>query len=397
MLFNVFAVSLIALVVILGFARGASVASPIMLLSYGWGLAFSCGIFVWDQYEPITTTVAALFILWFSIQALPYLLVSGINRSARNEHSEIRALPFDYTYLIVIAAIWLAIRAAGIAQHGSGSMVYNLRMAAIGSEGYPGFGLLERLYPLILALFIFENYFTNNKNRHRRAWLWLWLTLYSISTMSKLVVLTFVIAYFILLFFRSNVRVGRLLIFFAGVFICISGIQLLRIPDLNSMWLKHELYWISLYTYSPIVALGHAPINSGMVGGYVFRFFYVLLAALGSDQVPAALIKEFVFVPLPTNVYTAMGNLFFDFGEIGVLLGAILYSIIFSTIYYLALRGSALFRCIYAFIASFILFEFFDGFLFIGISQVIQVIFWLWIIFVISREGLHNRHLTAEM
>jgi oligosaccharide repeat unit polymerase len=75
------------------------------------------------------------------------------------------------------------------------------------------------------------------------------------------------------------------------------------------------------YTVAPFVAMSELMQADRPIewGANTFRFFISVLHALGvSDTPPPMLIRDYVFVPDPTNVYTVYDVYFRDFSYLGV-------------------------------------------------------------------------------
>ena len=91
---------------------------------------------------------------------------------------------------------------------------------------------------------------------------------------------------------------------------------------------------ISIYLYSPIVALGNLSPSTEFFGMETFRFFYALFYSFSISNIePIKVISEYVNIPFPTNVYTIMRPYYNDFGLFGVFLGSIFFSLFFGYIF----------------------------------------------------------------
>lgn len=145
------------------------------------------------------------------------------------------------------------------------------------------------------------------------------------------------------------------------------------------------------YTIAPVLAFFHLT-NSVMVvdlGENTFRIIYSLVYSLGlSATPPVALIREYAFVPVPTNVYTVYDVYFRDFSYLGVVIPPLF--LIFHWWLYLKARrlGGA---WIFYYSASIypLLMQFFQDQYFSLLSTWIQIAFWYWLLIKKSnKEGL---------
>ena len=110
-------------------------------------------------------------------------------------------------------------------------------------------------------------------------------------------------------------------------------------------------------------------------GNHTFAFFYAFLTktGLGSYEVETKL-QEFVWVPLPTNVYTVFQPFYEDFGYKGIAFFATLYGTISGWLYRQMKNRNALCMCIYAYMVLCLLLQFFQENLLISLSLLIQYI-----------------------
>jgi oligosaccharide repeat unit polymerase len=92
----------------------------------------------------------------------------------------------------------------------------------------------------------------------------------------------------------------------------------------------------------------------GNFGTNTFRFFFALAAALGITEAPPSLVQEDVFVPHPTNLYTAYFHYLTDFGYIGFCLPVLAIGLFHGYIFrcFRERRGDELMR--YIFVMSFL-------------------------------------------
>jgi oligosaccharide repeat unit polymerase len=135
------------------------------------------------------------------------------------------------------------------------------------------------------------------------------------------------------------------------------------------------------YTIAPILAL------SGLMGDEVafdfglntFRSVIAVFYALGmSGDPPVSLIKDYSFVPDPTNVYTVYEVYFRDFSYPG-LLAPLIFLMIHWALYVRAHRIGGIWIFYYAASAYPLLMQFFQDQYFSLLSQWVQIGFWYWI------------------
>lgn len=131
----------------------------------------------------------------------------------------------------------------------------------------------------------------------------------------------------------------------------------------------------ALYCVSPSVAFGTInPENAAHWGEHTFRFFYAVLHSVGIGPEAASNWYEPVFVPIRTNVFTAMEPYYYDFGVFGVLVFSIIDGLICGKLYNLYKRKQGIVTtCIFAYVCYMLVFQFFQEWLFISLSVTLQI------------------------
>jgi oligosaccharide repeat unit polymerase len=80
-----------------------------------------------------------------------------------------------------------------------------------------------------------------------------------------------------------------------------------------------------------------------------------------------------VWIPLPTNVYTAFQPFYEDFGYKGIAFFATVYGVLFGWLYRKAHSGSSTSKCMYAYITVVLMLQFFQEQFFVTLSTIIQL------------------------
>jgi oligosaccharide repeat unit polymerase len=138
---------------------------------------------------------------------------------------------------------------------------------------------------------------------------------------------------------------------------------------------------VRAYTIAPFLAISqlfekNIPIDYGLNS---FRIVFSILYALGlSDSLPVALIRDYVYVPDPTNVYTVYEVYFRDFGVLGFFLPP-LFLLLHYFLYSKAEFAGG--RWIFYYAASVypLVMQFFQDQYFSLLSTWVQVAFWYWL------------------
>lgn len=284
-------------------------------------------------------------------------------------------------------SFWLAWEIWIVGSTGPEHFFLNLRLASNGLDGFGSLGLVARLYPVVFALFIIE-WILLSKNRNKiRLLLLFWMLLYAIGTMGKFAFLTPVLIIAFSLSLHNKIPLHKIMIFGGASLIVMIALHFIRS---GSFTVKDLGQFISVYTYSPIVALGYLENNESMIfGENTFRFYYAVAHSLGQSIPPAEVILDYVEIPELTNVYTGLFPYYYDFGMVGIVLFSLIIGLLFGLLYYTAGRGGLLALFSYGALIICLLSMFFHDLFFAGVSSHLQVII---IICIIVFLGLRKEH-----
>ena len=314
-----------------------------------------------------------------------FLLYPSGKKSARIRTGD-RKIPVNYALLLLFLTVWLCYQIWVVGSSGIGDFLSNLRISSVDPENLTTLGsLIMRSYPLVFTLFLFENVYANRENRNLRLLLWCYMLLYAIGNMSKLFILYPTLSWIIIQGIKGRLNAGKIALFAVVVFSLMISVHFLRFR--SSFNVQMILDMLALYIYSPLIALGYSDINSELpTGAHMLRFFYAIGNILHITSEPVKTAFSFVQVPEPTNVFTVLHTFYHDFGQLGVILGAILYGIFFSCLYCLSVKRGGLWMVLFAGYSIVLVMQFFAELLFLGLSFYLQILFYSLVIFLFSRK-----------
>lgn len=395
MLYQVSAIALCSLLLAICAIRRLSLFSPPVVTSLVWLLVFLSGAAYSEAFFPITEQAFIAWLLWFSITGFAAFFASPAGYCKR--HSEnFRTIPLDYSPILLALLIWLIYRTYELGATGPNHFFLNLRLSAIGLDGYDSLGLAGRAYPLIFALFIFENIYSNIHNKHRRILCWMWMFAYAVATMGKFAVLTPIATWCVIRGIKGTLSL-KMIISLAGLTLLLMlGIHFIRTGEGDESTLFEKL---GIYIYSPIVALGYIePLSGDQIGPYVFRFLYAVGHTLNLNDQPVQTIMDYVAVPSQTNVYTVLLPFLHDFSIAGVFFGAFAYLIIFSSLFFFARRWRGYALGLYASLFISLISQPFAETVFTNFSGNLQIAICLSLVFLASREARYDcRHSDGHL
>ena len=142
---------------------------------------------------------------------------------------------------------------------------------------------------------------------------------------------------------------------------------------------------LGAYTIAPLVAFSGLTLeeSTASFGQSIFRFFFALFYSLGlTDSPPISLVKEYAFVPGPTNVYTVYEVYWADLSYFGMLVPSV-FLVGHWMLYRSASRGSgiSIFLCSASYYP--LIMQFFQDQYVSLISQWLQLVFWYWLLLVV--------------
>jgi oligosaccharide repeat unit polymerase len=151
----------------------------------------------------------------------------------------------------------------------------------------------------------------------------------------------------------------------------------------NSDYQKNEtlLDFFAMYALSPPVAFCQLlPEVTQQFGTNTFESIYLFLRRYGADVVVKEKLQEFVFVPIPTNVYTMFQPFFIDFGYKGIAFFAAIYGTMSGYFYRLFRNGNSFGKCIYTYIVNVLILQFYQENIFLSLVFVLQFTFFVYIL-----------------
>ena len=359
-----------------------------MISALVWLSVFLVGLLLEGRFYPIKDEAFIAWMTWFMVTWLIFFLFSPVHIENNRTIAEIRKIPFDYTWPLILLIGWLVYKIWVIGYSGPEHFFFNLRLAATGTEGISNLGLIERFYPLIFALFLFEHIYARRENIYLRILLWCFMLLYAMASMSKLAFLTPISSWVIIQGISGRLKVRKIVILAPIVFAAIMSLHFLRAAISNRVTIEDLL---AIYIYSPLVALGYMDIDDQLpLGTLTLRFFYVIASYLDIMPIPSSTLG-YTAVPELTNVYTVMGPFYYDFGLIGVFGGAAFYGLLFSYLFIKSMKGSGLGLLLFSGYSIALLMQSFSDVLMIFLSYNLQLLIYGVIVFLASRKVLYGR------
>lgn len=239
--------------------------------------------------------------------------------------------------------------------------------------------------PVVFCYIMIEN---KRINKFKLFFLFLELGIITLLYVSKGRIIKYMIMFLFLLLLRNKLNLRIMIIVLAGTIGLVYFLTFNRDKYFVNTFTVFD--YIFVYFLSPFVAFdklinGEIPYLSTPFGGRTLGFFYRVAAKLVGTPVPDY-GKMFLDVDapsgkVPTNVFTALGGHYMDYGFLGIIFFSILIGITFALIYRLAIFKNSLTAKIFYVLAVYCLvFQFFGELFFQFLSMTIQDIFCAYIV-----------------
>ena len=255
-------------------------------------------------------------------------------------------------------------------------MLNNIRMLAVyGDEDY---GFLNYSYVLNQVLLIVGLW------RYPKVPMWQLATIIIASLMSAFAIMEKGMLFFLfaavlfILYEKGTIKMRSIIISSAMlilVFFIINSARAYR-EDADPNEEVGFLDFFAIYVLSPAVAFEYVEEDlTPQFGSHTFQTIYMFLNRFGGNYEVNTKLQEFVWVPLPTNVYTVFQPFFEDFKYKGVAFFAMVYGVFCGLAYRFARNGSSVGKCLYVYVVYVLALQFFQENVMMSIVNVIQFTF----------------------
>lgn len=377
---------LILLMVAFAYFKIGDLFSPWMITTGVWAAILLMFQFEQGLLDPLSDQFFYSLWLWVPILTVSaittYYVLPKVSDEAKASVSDISFNPNIFLFLLTLSVIFSPVYLYQILKivtmFDTEDLFYNIRVLSV--YGNQDFGAMKYLQILNQSLYIVAIW------RYPKTPLWQVLTLVICNLLCTLAIMEKGIMFnviFITLFVLYEKRKIKLrTIAMTGlsiivVFFFINGMREIQSDD-NAKSMTF-LDFFAIYILSPAVAFGKVTENLSMqFGSRSFEFFYAVFSKLGLGHFEVEQkLQEFVWVPLPTNVYTVFQPFYQDFQYKGIAFFALIYGLISGYLYRLFRNGSTLGRCLYAYLSVLLILQFYQENLILSTSMFIQLVFFL--------------------
>lgn len=328
-------------------------------------------------------TCLALWVPLFCVSALiTYHVLPKSNADAGTiaQSPPISTVVFNTLYVIsmVITPLYLYKIIQVVTMFDTADMLSNIRLLAVyGDESY---GFLNYSYVMNQVLIVVGLW------RYPKIPLWQLLTIIMAGLMSAFAIMEKGMLFFLflsvlfVLYEKGVIKVRSIILSLATIvllfFIINSARSFTEDADPNDA--IPFLDFFAIYVLSPSVAFEQVTEDlTPQFGSHTFATIYLFLNRFGGDYELNSKLQEFVWVPLPTNVFTVFQPFFEDFKYRGVAFFAVFYGFFSGWCYRLMRNGSGVGKCLYVYVVYVLVLQFFQENVMMSLVPVMQFIFFV--------------------
>ena len=328
-------------------------------------------------------TCLALWVPLFCASALiTYHVLPKSNADAGTiaQSPPISTVVFNTLYVIsmVITPLYLYKIIQVVTMFDTADMLSNIRLLAVyGDESY---GFLNYSYVMNQVLIVVGLW------RYPKIPLWQLLTIIMAGLMSAFAIMEKGMLFFLflsvlfVLYEKGVIKVRSIILSLATIvllfFIINSARSFTEDADPNDA--IPFLDFFAIYVLSPSVAFEQVTEDlTPQFGSHTFATIYLFLNRFGGDYELNSKLQEFVWVPLPTNVFTVFQPFFEDFKYRGVAFFAVFYGFFSGWCYRLMRNGSGVCKCLYVYVVYVLVLQFFQENVMMSLVPVMQFIFFV--------------------
>lgn len=283
-----------------------------------------------------------------------------------------------FTVAAVIITPFALVKAASFAMaSGSSNLMNTMRTQVIDKDSGFSLGPIVYFVHVIYAILLVSADATKRWNKWFFVLCMIVNFLFFFVLMSKLILFIGLLSTLYLSYVHKRISlrtIGIICLLFGFVGLFFTQLRTSSDGDTDTTYTLMDL--LLMYVLSPVSAFGlENPCSSPVWGYETFRPIYGILQNLGLYFGPVYDLKrDFVMVPIPTNVYTMMAPFYNDFGVPGIAaMGAVEGGIV-AWIYKKGATGHTLARNLYAYLTAVIALQFFDEQFFVGLSNILQMV-----------------------
>lgn len=354
-----------------------------------WSLTIAIWIGLFALYflqgtlDPVGPLFVTNFFLWIGTFIPTSLLTFILTRDDSLPRPVERGKSIDvnmqlFYVLLVVSLLFTILYAKWIygivSQFDTEDLLFNIRLYAVYKTDSPGILILTQ--GLNFSLFLTAIWLYPKISKLTIALIVAINLLLEFSMMEKSGILIMVLSTLFVLYEKRTIKLRSIGITLLGIIVLFFFFNMSK--EAQEQDSVDFMDFLGIYVTSPIVAFEklRITITDGW-GGNTFNDVFPYLRYLGIQLESINRLQDFVYVPVPTNVYTIMQPFYNDFGYMGVAVFGLLYGWITGYVYRKFYDGSNTYKCIYTFLVEVIIIQFYNENLLQQFHIVVETFFFI--------------------
>jgi len=341
------------------------VFSPWSLTIISWGSVVSL-YYLQGTLYPLGPKFISCVILWL-ITFLPSSYISyllGKKKGTRRPNFKIPIHANMWLFhLLFFVSIFMTIAYARtiwsvVSQFDTENLLYNIRLLAVFED--LNHGILNYTHGLNFALFFVAMWLYPRISKYQLIAIFILNMIIEIAMMEKSGILIMILGTLFVLYERAYISKKVIATTLASTILFFFFFNMAK-QDSSSEESTAFLDFFGIYVTSPIVAFERLEVTiTENFAPNTFTYIYPYINKLGFNFESIERLQDFVFVPIPTNVYTIMQPFYNDFGKLGVAFFGFAYGSLFGLAYLKFREGDPIFRCLYIYLVEVIIIQFYN-------------------------------------
>lgn len=369
-----------------------NIASPEILSPLSWASILLLYTLIGSDMAPLSNKMLFVVLVWnvsllLGVYIGRYFTLTSVysHRESNPFNPWIRDILYKLSLYGLFPCLYITYKQV-TTMVGGGNFLLNLRLANTGIiETEFSHGIFFYVYTIAFVSYMIELLSLKDDGNKKRFILILIINIIlAITTMAKTSFLFLIFSSMIGLMFIYKIPLKKVSLISIMTLLVMSSIQLLRVDDSES---GGSVILDMLYTYvfgglPAMDQIVNSDMRSSFPGQFSLAFFYSFADKVGMidkqslhfSYVNDITDKGYLYVPNPTNVYTVLGPIWFDFQFLGLIIFSFVVGVLASFFYKYATLGNRAGMIVYSYFACVLILQFFGEYVFTNLSYLIQLI-----------------------
>lgn len=322
--------------------------------------------FLQGTLDPIGPLFVNNVILWIGTfvpaSLLTFILTKDDSLARPVERGKSIDVNMHLFYVLIVVSLLFTILYAKwtygtVSQFDSEDLLFNIRLYAVYKTDSPGILILTQ--GLNFSLFLTAIWLYPKISKWTIAFIVAINLILEFSMMEKSGILIMILSTLFVLYEKRTIKLRSIGLTLLGIIVLFFFFNMSK--EAKSQDSMDFMDFLGIYVTSPIVAFDKLQITiTNGWGVNTFNDVFPYLRYFGIHLESIERLQEFVFVPVPTNVYTIMQPFYNDFGSMGVAVFGLLYGWAAGYAYRKFYDGSNTYKCIYTFLVEVIIIQFYN-------------------------------------